>query len=94
MLKPLGDCILVVVRNKERVTEGGIIIPATVEKDKNCYADVLEVSDGVWKKGKLCPLPFKKGDVVYMNGFAGTRVTLEGRECLMVHEEDVIGIAE
>ncbi len=44
--------------------------------------------------GKLQKLDVKKGDRVLFGKFAGTEVTLDGTEHLIIREDDVLGIVE
>ncbi len=44
--------------------------------------------------GKLQKLDIKKGDRVLFDKFAGTEVTLEDEEHLIIREDDILGIVE
>ncbi len=44
--------------------------------------------------GKLQKLDVKKGDRVLFGKFAGTEVTLDGEEHLIISEDDVLGVVE
>ena len=44
--------------------------------------------------GKLQPLDVKKGDRVLFSKYAGTEVTIEGEDHLIIREDDVLGILE
>jgi chaperonin GroES len=83
----------------ERVEEqeqrvGGIIIPDTA-KEKPQQGRVVAVGKGrVTDKGEVVPLDVKAGDTVLFGKYAGTEIKIEGREYLIVREDEVLGIVE
>ncbi len=90
----LQDRILVKRIEEEETTTGGIIIPDTA-KEKPQEGKVIAVGNGVIRDdGKLQKLDVKKGDRVLFSKFAGTEVTLEDEEHLIIREDDVLGIVE
>src|SRR5262245_14028673 len=91
-VKPLGDRILVRRVEEEEVRRGGLIIPDTA-KEKPQQAEVLAVGPGrVNDEGKRIPLEVKKGDRILMGKYAGTEVKLDGEECLILREDDVLAV--
>ncbi len=48
----------------------------------------------VLENGKIQKLDVKKGDQVPFSKFAGTEITLEGEERLILREDDVLGIVQ
>ncbi len=46
----------------------------------------------VLENGKIQKLDVKKGDRVLFGKFAGTEVTLDGEEHLIIREDDVLGV--
>ena len=93
-IRPLQDRILVKRIEEEESTAGGIIIPDTA-KEKPQEGKVVAVGNGViCDDGKLQKLDVKKGDRVLFGKFAGTDVTLEDEEHLIIREDDVLGIVE
>ena len=81
--------------DKEKETEkGGIIIPDTA-KEKPQEGKVIAVGSGkVSEDGKRQPLEVKKGDKVLFGKYAGTEVSIDDEEYLILREEDVLGIIE
>jgi hypothetical protein len=56
---------------------------------------VVAVGKGkVLEDGKIQKLDVKKGDRVLFSKYAGTEITLEGEERLILREDDVLGIVE
>jgi chaperonin GroES len=93
-IRPLQDRILVRRVEEEEKTKGGIIIPDTA-KEKPQEGKVIAVGNGrVNEDGKVRPLDVKKGDRILFSKYAGTEVTLEGEEHLIVREDDVLGVIE
>ncbi len=48
----------------------------------------------VLENGRIQKLDVKKGDRVLFSKYAGTEITLEGEERLILGEDDVLGIVE
>ena len=93
-IRPLQDRILVKRVEEEEKTKGGIIIPDTA-KEKPQEGRVIAVGGGkVGEDGKVRPLDVKKGDRVLFSKYAGTEITLDGEEHLIVREDDVLGVIE
>jgi chaperonin GroES len=91
-VKPLGDRILVRRVEEEEVQRGGIIIPDTA-KEKPQQGEVLAVGPGrLNDDGKRIPLEVKTGDRILMGKYAGTEVKLDGEECLILREDDVLAV--
>jgi len=93
-IKPLSDRILIKRVEEENKTKGGIIIPDTA-KEKPIQAKVIAVGKGkVTEKGKVIAPDVKKGDRLLFSKYAGTEVMIDGKEHLIIHEDDVLGIIE
>jgi len=93
-LKPLQDRILVERVEEEQKTKGGIIIPDTA-KEKPAEGKVIAVGNGkLDESGKRIPLDVKKGDRILFGKYSGTEVKIEGKEYIMMREDDVLGIIE
>ncbi|MBD3287002.1 co-chaperone GroES [candidate division WOR-3 bacterium] len=92
-IKPLQDRILV-ERVEEEETVGGIIIPDTA-KEKPQKGKVIEVGPGRKDdSGKQITLGLKSGDTVLFNKYAGTEIKVEGKEYLLMREDDVMALVE
>jgi chaperonin GroES len=93
-IRPLQDRIIVKRIEEEETTAGGIIIPDAA-KEKSQEGKVVAVGKGkVLEDGKIQKLDVKKGDRVLFSKYAGTEITLEGEERLILREDDVLGIVE
>jgi chaperonin GroES len=57
--------------------------------------DVIAVGKGkVTEDGKVLPLDVKVGDKVLFGKYSGTEIKIEGKEYLMMREDDVLGVVE
>jgi chaperonin GroES len=87
---PLGDKILVKRLEAEERTAGGIVLPDTA-KEKPKEGKVVSVGSGrVLDDGKRSEMQLKPGDRILFASFAGTEVTIDGDEYLIITEEDVL----
>jgi chaperonin GroES len=94
-VRPLRDRILVErIDETEQQTVGGIIIPDTA-KEKPQQGRVVAVGKGrVNDKGEVFPLDVKAGDTVLFGKYAGTEIKIEGKDYLIVREDEVLGVTE
>ena len=93
-IRPLHDRIIVERLEEETKTAAGIIIPDSA-KEKPQQGKVIAVGKGkVTEDGKVLPLDVKKGDRVLFGKYAGTEVKLDGKEYLMMREDDILGVVE
>jgi chaperonin GroES len=85
--------VLVKRVEEEETTKGGIIIPDTA-KEKPQEGIVVAVGSGrIEGEGKKkTPLEVRKGDRILFSKYAGTEVTIEGEEHLIMKEEDIIAL--
>lgn len=86
-IKPLADRVLVQPEAAEETTSSGIIIPDTA-KEKPMRGKIIAVGDG--KKDE--PLTVKAGDTVLYGKYAGTELTVDDTEYLIMRESDIFAI--
>ncbi len=86
-IKPLADRVVIEASAAEEKTAGGLIIPDTA-KEKPQKGTVVAVGPG--KKDE--PLTVKEGDVVLYGKYAGTEITIDGNEYLIMRESDLVAI--
>ena len=84
---PLHDRVIVKAAAAEEKTAGGIIIPDTA-KEKPQRGVVVAVGTG--KKDE--PMTVKVGDNVLYGKYAGTEITVDGKEYLIMRESDIYAI--
>ena len=93
-IRPLHDRIIVERLEEETTRAAGIIIPDSA-KEKPQQGIVKAVGKGkVTEEGKVMPLDVKVGDKVLFGKYAGTDIKLDGKEYLMMREDDVLGVVE
>jgi chaperonin GroES len=94
-IKPIRDYI--VVKRLEEDAEkkvGSIIIPDTA-KEKPLTAEVIAVGSGrVLKDGRKVPLEVHAGDRVLIGKYSGSEVKLDGKEYVVLREDEVLGVVE
>jgi chaperonin GroES len=90
-LKPIAGTqnrIVVQAAAAEETTKGGIIIPDTA-KEKPQRGKVISTSE-VDEKGNKPTV--KAGDTVLYGKYAGTEVTVDGQEYLIMRETDIFAV--
>jgi chaperonin GroES len=93
-MRPLRDRILVERIEEQEQRIGGIIVPDTA-KEKPQQGRVVAVGKGrVNDKGDVFPLDVTEGDTVLFGKYAGSEIKLDGREYLILREEEVLGVLE
>lgn len=91
MIKPLGDRVIVEAIAKEETTASGIVLPDTA-KEKPQEGKVIAVGSGALVDGQRVALEVKEGDRVIFSKYAGTEVKYEGRELLIMRENDILAV--
>jgi len=86
-IKPLADRVVVEPAPAEDKTAGGIIIPDTA-KEKPQMGTVVAVGEGT----KDAPVTLKVGEKVLYGKYAGTELTLEGKDYLIMRESDIYAV--
>jgi chaperonin GroES len=93
-VKPLGDRVLVQPVEESEVKKGGIIIPDTA-KEKPQEGKIVALGTGKRDDdGKLVPFTVKKGDRVLISKYGGTEIKIDGKDYLIMREEDILGVIE
>jgi len=90
-IQPLHDRVIVKRTEEEGKTKGGIIIPDAA-KEKPQEGIITAVGSGKTEDGKKIALEVKAGDRVLFSKYAGTEITIEGEEHLIMKEDDIIAI--
>ena len=93
-VRPINDQVLVLRKESEGTTLGGIIIPDTA-REKPFEGTVVAVGAGkVDKKGERVPMHVKEGDNILFTRFAGVALQLDGVEYLMMKGKDILAVLE
>ncbi|MFB0937900.1 MAG: chaperonin GroES [Candidatus Azotimanducaceae bacterium] len=86
-IKPLADRVLIEPTQAETTTASGIIIPDSA-KEKPQKGTVVAVGKGT----KDEPITVKVGDSVLYGKYAGTELSVEGKDYLIMRESDIFAI--
>ena len=91
-LKPLGDKVIVKRLEAEAKTKGGIVLPDTA-KEKPKRGKVLAVGPGkTLDSGEVVKPSVSVGNEVFFSSYAGTEITIEGEEVLIMGQDDILAI--
>ncbi|TLS35288.1 co-chaperone GroES [Pseudalkalibacillus caeni] len=94
MLKPLGDRVVVEPVKSEEKTSSGIVLPDTA-KEKPQEGKVIAVGSGVLTdNGERVALEVAEGDSVIFSKYAGTELKYDGKEYLILRENDVLAVVK
>ncbi|WP_339699174.1 co-chaperone GroES [uncultured Marixanthomonas sp.] len=86
-IQPLSDRVLVEPQEAETKTASGIIIPDSA-KEKPQKGTVVAVGKG--KKDH--EMTVKNGDTVLYGKYSGTELKFEGKDYLIMREDDILAI--
>jgi len=91
-LKPLGDRVVIKQLDAQEKTKSGLVLPDTA-KEKPQEGKVIAVGTGrLLDDGAVKALEIKNGDRILYGKYAGTEVSIEGEDYLILREEDVLAI--
>ncbi len=92
-IMPLADRVVIKMMEAEETTKGGIILTASA-KEKPQVAQVLAVGPGGVVDGKEVEMLVKVGDKVLTSKYSGTEVKVDGEECTIVRQSDILAIVQ
>lgn len=93
-LKPLHDRVIVKPEAPETTTPSGIVLPDSAQ-ERPLRGKVVAVGPGRrLDDGKIAPLDLKPKETVLYGKYAGTEVTLNGEEYVILRAEDVLAVVE
>ena len=87
MIRPLADRVVIEPKAAETQTASGLYIPDTA-KEKPQQGTVVAVGPG--KKDE--PMEVKVGDVVIYGKYAGTEVSVDGKDYLIMKQAEILAI--
>lgn len=92
-IRPLADRVMIKMVEAEETTKGGIILTSAA-KEKPQVATVVAVGPGGLVDGKEVEMIVKVGDKVLTSKYSGTEVKVDGEECTIVRQSDILAIVE
>ncbi|HLR42436.1 MAG TPA: co-chaperone GroES [Pseudogracilibacillus sp.] len=93
MIKPLGDRVVIELVEQEETTASGIVLPGSAQ-EKPQEGKVIAVGSGAIVDGKKVALEVKEDDHIIFSKFAGTEVKYQGKEYLILRENDILAIVD
>ena len=90
-IRPLSDRVVIKPEPAEEKTSSGLFIPDTA-KEKPQRGTVVAVGAGRVENGTKIEMTVKEGDTVLYGKYAGTEVTIDGEELLIMREPDILGV--
>ena len=91
-VRPMEDRVILKAMDAQEKTSGGIYIPDNA-KEKPQKGEIIAVGPGKTNdKGQRIEMTLKKGDKVLYGKYAGTEITIDGAEYLIVRESDVLAV--
>jgi chaperonin GroES len=91
-LRPLHDRVLIKRVEEQETVKGGIIIPDTA-KEKSQEGEVIAAGTGKrLEDGTVVPLDVKTGDRILFGKYSGAEIKLEGRDYIILREDEILGI--
>ena len=92
MIKPLGERIVVKLKEKDMTTASAIDLPDTA-KEKPQEGEVVAVGTGkMLECGKVAPMEVKKGDRVLFAKYSGNEVKVDDEEYLIIRQSDILAV--
>jgi chaperonin GroES len=89
--QPLHDFVVVVLKDEEKVTESGLVLPGASEKVQT--AVITAVGPGLTTEiGDRTPLSVAVGETVLLSKYAGIELKLDGVACRLVKESEIFGV--
>jgi len=92
-IKPLSDRVVVKPEPAEEKTSSGLYIPDSA-KEKPQRGTIVAVGQGRVENGTKIDMTVKEGDTVLYGKYAGTEITIDGDDLLIMRESDILGIVE
>jgi chaperonin GroES len=91
---PLTEKIVVERLEADDKTAGGIILPDTA-KEKPKQGKVLALGEGKpLEEGGRAKFQVRVGDRVLFTSYAGSEVTIDGKEYIIMTEDDLLAVVD
>ena len=92
-LKPLADRVVIKQAKAEEKTKSGIILSSSAQEKPEVY-EVVVVGPGGMVDGNEVKMVVKPGDKVITGKYSGTNVKIDGDDCTIVRQGDILAIVE
>jgi chaperonin GroES len=91
-IQPLGDRVVIEVMEEDTKTASGIVLPASVDKERPEQGRIVAVGPGKLVKGERLELEVKVGDTVLFTKYGPNEVKVGDKEYLIAREEDILAV--
>ncbi len=93
--RPLHDKILVKRDEAASKTESGLYLPEKAkDTPKTGLIEAVGTGSLNTETGELIPLTVKKGDKVLFSSYAGTEIKIDGKDFLVMSEDEVLAVID
>jgi len=94
-VKPLNDNVVVKPMTENEITKSGIVLPATVDKERPERGEIIAVGEGkLLDNGQRAPMSVKIGDKVMFKKYSPDEIKIDDEEYLIVSQNDILAIIE
>jgi chaperonin GroES len=94
LLRPLGTKVIVEPAEQEEKTAGGIILPDTA-KQKPVEGKIIAIGTGrTLDDGSVVPLAVKVGQTVVYAKYGGNEVSFQGKDYIILDEDQIYAVKE
>jgi chaperonin GroES len=92
LLRPLGDRVIIELVEAEEKTSSGIVLPGSAQ-EKPQEGNVIAVGNGLIREnGQRTELDVQEGDRIIFSKYAGTELKYQGKEYLILRENDILAV--
>ena len=93
-VEPIGDKVVVKRLDAAQITSGGIVLPDSAQ-EKPSQGRVLSIGDGrLLKDGERADHQVKEGDRIVFSSYAGTAITVDDQELLIMSEDEILAVLD
>ncbi len=92
-VRPLFDKVVVESLETEEKTNSGFILP-TASQEKQQMAKVVAVGPGGIVDGKEVVMQVKVGDKVLYSKYSGNEFKVDGKELVIIRQNDILAVVE
>ena len=95
MLKPLNDNVIIEPIEVEKKTASGILLSGDAAQPKHAEGVVIAVGPGkLGKSGDRREMSVAVGDRVIYGGYSQSKVEHDGKELVILSDENILAIVE
>ena len=91
--RPLADRVVVKDSNIVEKSKGGIFLAGNAREKPEFY-EVVAVSEEGFFDGHPVDMVVKVGDKIIANRYAGTELSMNGEDFIIIHQADILAILE